>query len=728
MSISSSLLARSRLGTRHFHVDLSLRIGVFKVLIFRDIEFPCSNANKIFSFLAKLSPQTQDKAVRDNRLLMGWRYGCSGDRRGAGFAQRFAGGAGRIRVVYLGPIIGQALGSAFSTAGTTVAAAGTGAATGTAAVGMTAAQVGAAAAAGTLSGGALVGYAAGYAVAGAIGSLASQGLAMALGMQKGINWGQVGLSAVASGMGGGFAASGAFGTGALAMVERGMAISAATQGVAMATGMQKSFSWTSVAASGAAAWAGGRIGSLGGADSASQVGYGTLAGIAGGTIQSVLGEDHRPNWGDLAASSFGNAVGSALMADGSAQRQKLQQDGFTSSEEPSLASVLNDGVVGDASSYGANSAKPSVYARNMSRGGLLTPVDGARQDTGVQPNELLLNGTIVGPGQGEMVIVTGTRPWWGRQFWNWTKSAAESLGNLLQGAGERAGELAHGIQSFATDQIYATGYALTLGRMDDRGALARNRAFIENLPNVPGQLASQFNDVMYYGAHPGEQSAYGWGRAVVDVASIIVPELRLGRAGALSASVGGRMLVADSLEATSPTVGRMAWKYLPMTRPASIMPDVLLAPGVERVVGDVPNSTVNQGIFGARGPYSGRPFEPSEAGGPLRDLTTDNIKVTARGIEIVEKHTSRFGPDEGNGFMIDRLRKIAGGRVEATQYDLNYYSHELREYTRYRRLGWEVGQPSDPMAARDLWNNTHSATLEEYRLRDGQLYHPEAPQ
>ncbi|MCD4486098.1 hypothetical protein LQR31_16620, partial [Chromobacterium vaccinii] len=536
-----------------------------------------------------------------------------------------------VAVVYLGPIIGQALGSAFSTAGTTVAAAGTGAATGTAAAtGLTAAQVGALAATGGLSGGALVGYAAGYAVAGAIGSLASQGLAMALGMQKGINWGQVGLSAVASGMGGGFAASGAFGTGSLAMVERGMAISAATQGVAMVTGMQKSFSWTSVAASGVAAWAGGRIGSLGGADSASQVGYGTLAGIAGGTIQSVLGEDHRPNWGDLAASSFGNAVGSALMADGSAQRQKLQQDGFTSSEEPSLASVLNDGVVGDASSYGANSAKPSVYARNMSRGGLLTPVDGARQDTGVQPNELLLNGTIVGPGQGEMVIVTGTRPWWGRQFWNWTKSAAESLGNLLQGAGERAGELAHGIQSFATDQIYVTGYALTLGRMDDRGALARNRAFIENLPNVPGQLASQFNDVMYYGAHPGEQSAYGWGRTVADVGSIIAPELRVGRAGALAASVGGRMLMEDSLEAMGPTMDRMAWKYMPATRPLSIIPDVPLAPGLQRVVGDVPDSTVGWTKLSSRSRAYVRDIE-AQTGTPLtevqRNLLADDIRV-----------------------------------------------------------------------------------------------------
>lgn len=78
--------------------------------------------------------------------------------------------------------------------------------------------------------------------------------------------------------------------------------------------------------------------------------------------------------------------------------------------------------------------------------------------------------------------------------------------------------------------------------------------------------------------------------------------------------------------------------------------------------------------------------------------------------------------------MIRRLRRIASGEIEATQADLNFYTHELREYVRYRRLGWEDGQPSDPMASRELWNDTHTATLEDYRLHDGELYHPDAPQ
>ena len=132
---------------------------------------------------------------------------------------------------------------------------------------------------------------------------------------------------------------------------------------------------------------------------------------------------------------------------------------------------------------------------------------------------------------------------------------------------------------------------------------------------------------------------------------------------------------------------------------------------------------------GARGPASGREFDPAVAGGPIRQLSTDRIKVTNRGIDAVERHVSRFGPDEANQTMIQRLRDIAGGRIQATQADKNFYAHELRESVRYRRLGWRDGQPAAPDAARTLWNNAHTATLEDYRLREGPgvLYHPSIP-
>ncbi|MGA4071400.1 PAAR domain-containing protein [Ralstonia pseudosolanacearum] len=133
-------------------------------------------------------------------------------------------------------------------------------------------------------------------------------------------------------------------------------------------------------------------------------------------------------------------------------------------------------------------------------------------------------------------------------------------------------------------------------------------------------------------------------------------------------------------------------------------------------------------FFGARGPASGREFDPTRAGGPIRQLSTDSFQITHEGIDAVQRHVSRFGQDNANDFMVNRLRNIADGNSEATQYDKNFYTHELTEFERYTNLGWEVGQPTDPMEAYDLWNNTHTATLEDFGLKDGQLYHPDAPQ
>ena len=133
--------------------------------------------------------------------------------------------------------------------------------------------------------------------------------------------------------------------------------------------------------------------------------------------------------------------------------------------------------------------------------------------------------------------------------------------------------------------------------------------------------------------------------------------------------------------------------------------------------------------FGARGAASGRPFDPELAGGPIENLTTDGVNITHEGIAIVEKHTSRFGDDPGNEFMINRLKKIADGEIPHEQVDLNYYTHECREYQRYCNLGWETGAPADNLEAHELWNNTHTATLEDYKLEGSleDLYHPDAP-
>jgi hypothetical protein len=131
--------------------------------------------------------------------------------------------------------------------------------------------------------------------------------------------------------------------------------------------------------------------------------------------------------------------------------------------------------------------------------------------------------------------------------------------------------------------------------------------------------------------------------------------------------------------------------------------------------------------LGGRGPISGRPFDAANAGGAIRNLTTDRIRITHRGIDYTERHLARFGPDAPNQLMVQRLRNIADGMLRPIQYDLNFYSHELRESVRYRRLGHPTGA-GDNYA---LWNNAHTGSLEDYWLPDFDangnrtLYHPD---
>src|SRR5258708_36522580 len=66
----------------------------------------------------------------------------------------------------------------------------------------------------------------------------------------------------------------------------------------------------------------------------------------------------------------------------------------------------------------------------------------------------------------------------------------------------------------------------------------------------------------------------------------------------------------------------------------------------------VENNTVR--ILGAKGPNSGRNFEPENVGGIVRELNTNRVKVTERGIGVVEGHLARVGQDDSNNFIISR--------------------------------------------------------------------------
>ncbi|TWT55522.1 hypothetical protein [Allorhodopirellula solitaria] len=126
-----------------------------------------------------------------------------------------------------------------------------------------------------------------------------------------------------------------------------------------------------------------------------------------------------------------------------------------------------------------------------------------------------------------------------------------------------------------------------------------------------------------------------------------------------------------------------------------------------------PNSVATGGWHKATG---GKWISLDDAGGAIRPLSNDKIKFTDLGIDYLEDHLSRFKSPSGgmwdhNAAMINDLRKIARGELEATQIHRNFYSHELREMTRLRRLGSTSG-PVDPFD----YANTHYATLFEYGI------------
>jgi hypothetical protein len=129
----------------------------------------------------------------------------------------------------------------------------------------------------------------------------------------------------------------------------------------------------------------------------------------------------------------------------------------------------------------------------------------------------------------------------------------------------------------------------------------------------------------------------------------------------------------------------------------------------------------------AKGAISGRPFNPSKAGGRILNLSDRNVKITDKGVGLVEAHVRRFNPvGEAELKMVERLRSIAAQTLLAEPVDLRFYTHELREYLRYKKLGYPTGQPENPDEAYELWNNAHTATLEDYKLKEGfcVLFHP----
>jgi len=122
-----------------------------------------------------------------------------------------------------------------------------------------------------------------------------------------------------------------------------------------------------------------------------------------------------------------------------------------------------------------------------------------------------------------------------------------------------------------------------------------------------------------------------------------------------------------------------------------------------------------------KGRYSGREFDPDKAGGEILDLDWRTAEITQEGIKKVKIHSARFGYSADNAVMIERLEKIVRGELTVTDIDKRFYTHEIRELERYRNPGISDNQQMENKPEhRAIWNNTHTATLEDYQIYEKQ--------
>lgn len=127
-----------------------------------------------------------------------------------------------------------------------------------------------------------------------------------------------------------------------------------------------------------------------------------------------------------------------------------------------------------------------------------------------------------------------------------------------------------------------------------------------------------------------------------------------------------------------------------------------------------------------KGDHSGRDFNPDQIGGDILDLQWVPATISAEGTSIVKLHISKFLKSDANELMLDRLERITRGELEATDTDKRFYTHEIREFERFKALGF--GDTERPDIGSPIWNNVHTATLEDFQLKDDPtlLYTPEA--
>ena len=178
------------------------------------------------------------------------------------------------------------------------------------------------------------------------GALAGEVFGVATGMQNRIDWRNVGLAAISGGISGGLS-----GVSALSgnVVLRAAVASALTQGIGVATGLQKSFSWANVAASAIGAGVGESV-----RRELSGMGIDPFTGrvltSAAASTATALARGGRVSITQIGVNAFGQSIGSSL----------AEQAMMGGTQEDRLTSLYNDGDLA-RSDLRFNSNAPSYH-------------------------------------------------------------------------------------------------------------------------------------------------------------------------------------------------------------------------------------------------------------------------------------------------------------------------------------------------------------------------------
>ncbi|HEV7318820.1 MAG TPA: DUF3990 domain-containing protein [Ensifer sp.] len=161
--------------------------------------------------------------------------------------------------------------------------------------------------------------------AAAVGSIASQAVGIAIGAQESFSWKAVALSAVSAGVSAGVASFMPTNMGMLGTALSYAASNAITQGVAVATGLQKKFDWKGVAGAAVGGAVSAGVGQMLGASANTMWGAG-LRSFASGVATGLVGGG-KVSITQVAVNAFGAAIGQGL-----ANTSPTAQEAFRASE------------------------------------------------------------------------------------------------------------------------------------------------------------------------------------------------------------------------------------------------------------------------------------------------------------------------------------------------------------------------------------------------------------